>query len=157
MRGRVRDGHGDVHLDSVCVTEPIRIFDCIEFNERFRYQDVAEEVAFLAMDLEFEGFEELAGVFVEAYVEVSGDDELRELLDFYRAYRAYVRAKVSSFATDDPIFRPTRGSGGVHGPATTTGGALRPPIQPAAPGDDVRPDRYRQEHRGAHAGRALRR
>jgi uncharacterized protein len=39
---------------------------------------------------------------VDAYVAASGDAELRELLDFYKAYRAYVRAKVSSFQVDDP-------------------------------------------------------
>jgi hypothetical protein len=102
-RGRVRDGHGDLHLDSICVTDPIRIFDCIEFNERFRYQDVAEEVAFLAMDLEFNGHGDLATAFVDAYVDASGDRELRELLDFYKTYRAYVRAKVGSFQTDDAM------------------------------------------------------
>ncbi|HUK13657.1 MAG TPA: AAA family ATPase [Thermoanaerobaculaceae bacterium] len=99
---RVRDGHGDVHLDSICVTDPIRIFDCIEFNERFRIQDVAEEVAFLAMDLEFHGYTPFARAFVDAYVEASGDRHLFKLLDFYKAYRAYVRAKVHSFQADDP-------------------------------------------------------
>ncbi len=101
--GRIRDGHGDVHLDSICVRDgEVCIFDCIEFNERFRIQDVAEEVAFLAMDLEFEGYDELAAAFVGAYVEVSGDEELLELLDFYRCYRAYVRAKINAFQLDDP-------------------------------------------------------
>jgi uncharacterized protein len=100
--GRVRDGHGDLHLDSICVTDPICIFDCIEFNERFRYQDVAEEVAFLAMDLEFHNFSPFSEAFVDAYVVASGDEQLRELLDFYKGYRAYVRAKVNSFSTDDP-------------------------------------------------------
>ena len=98
---RVRDGHGDLHLDSICVTDPIRIFDCIEFNERFRIQDVAEEVAFLAMDLEFHGYTPFGRAFVEAYVEASGDGHLYKLLDFYKAYRAYVRAKVHSFQGDD--------------------------------------------------------
>jgi len=101
--GRVRDGHGDLHLDSICVTDPVRIFDCIEFNERFRYQDVAEEVAFLAMDLEFSGHPELAAAFVDAYAAAASDPELLELLDFYKAYRAYVRAKVASFQTEDPM------------------------------------------------------
>jgi len=100
--GRVRDGHGDLHLDSICVTDPVTVFDCIEFNERFRYQDVAEEVAFLAMDLELEGHERLAAAFVDAYVAASGDAELRRLLPFYSCYRAYVRAKVNSFQLDDP-------------------------------------------------------
>ncbi len=102
QQGRVRDGHGDLHLDSICVTDPIRIFDCIEFNERFRYADVAEEVAFLAMDLEFHGYTPYARVFVDSYVQISGDKQLLELLSFYKAYRAYVRAKVNSFQADDP-------------------------------------------------------
>ncbi len=100
--GRIVDGHGDLHLDSICATEPIRIFDCIEFNERFRVQDVAEEVAFLAMDLEFHGHAPFARAFVDAYVQASGDAELLKLLAFFEAYRAFVRAKVTSFAVDDP-------------------------------------------------------
>ena len=101
-QGRVRDGHGDLHLDSICLTDPVRIFDCIEFNDRFRYADVAEEVAFLAMDLEHNGHADLATAFVDAYVEASGDSELLALIDFYKCYRAFVRAKVNSFQSDDP-------------------------------------------------------
>jgi len=55
------------------------------------------------MDLEFTGHGDLAAAFVDAYVEASGDGELRELLAFYKAYRAYVRAKVSSFQSDDAM------------------------------------------------------
>jgi hypothetical protein len=106
--GRVRDGHGDLHLDSICLTDPIRIFDCIEFNERFRYADVAEEVAFLAMDLEFHGYTPYAHSFVDTYVEASQDRELLELLDFYKGYRAYVRAKVNAFQSDDPALPEDR-------------------------------------------------
>ena len=99
--GRIVDGHGDLHLDSICATEPVCLFDCIEFNERFRILDVAEEVAFLAMDLEFEGYAPFARAFVDGYVAASGDHELLPLLDFYKAYRAMVRAKVHSFQWDD--------------------------------------------------------
>jgi len=99
---RIVDGHGDLHLDSICATDPVRIFDCIEFNERFRIQDAAEEVGFLAMDLEFHGYLPFARTFVDAYVAASGDAELVELLAFYKTYRAYVRAKINSFASDDP-------------------------------------------------------
>jgi aminoglycoside phosphotransferase family enzyme/predicted kinase len=107
--GHIVDGHGDLHLDSICATEPVCIFDCIEFNERFRIQDVAEEVAFLAMDLEFHGYAPFARAFVNAYVEASADSELLQLLAFYKMYRAYVRAKVNSFAADDPnIPEPAR-------------------------------------------------
>lgn len=98
---RIVDGHGDLHLDSICATDPVCLFDCIEFNERFRILDVAEEVAFLAMDLEFHGHLPFARAFVDAYVAASGDRQILLLLDFYKAYRAFVRAKVHSFQWGD--------------------------------------------------------
>lgn len=100
--GRIRDCHGDVHSEHVCFTDGICIYDCIEFNDRFRYGDVAAEVAFLAMDLDYAGHPELARAFVEGYVAASGDEELPQLLSFYRCYRAYVRGKVESFKLDGP-------------------------------------------------------
>lgn len=101
--GRVRDGHGDLHAASICVEGGrLHFFDCIEFNVGFRCTDVAAEVAFLAMDLEHHGRADLAAAYVDAYVAASGDDELRQLLDFYECYRAFVRGKVTSFRLDQP-------------------------------------------------------
>jgi aminoglycoside phosphotransferase family enzyme/nucleoside-triphosphatase THEP1 len=100
--GRVRDGHGDLHAAHVCFFHGICIYDCIEFNDRFRYGDVASEVAFLAMDLDHYGRPDLSKDFVTAYVAGSRDGELERLLNFYKCYRAYVRGKVSSFQYDDP-------------------------------------------------------
>jgi uncharacterized protein len=94
---RIRDCHGDLQAQHVCCTEPIQIFDCIEFNHRFRYGDVAGEIAFLAMDLDRLGRSDLAVRFLNAYLEASGDYEAVPLLDFYRAYRAFVRGKVLGF------------------------------------------------------------
>ena len=51
--GKVRDCHGDMHSGNIFLTDDICIFDAIEFNDRFRYSDVASDVAFLAMDLGF--------------------------------------------------------------------------------------------------------
>ncbi len=106
--GRIRDGHGDLHSGNINLPAGGRplIFDCIEFNERFRYQDAAADLAFLAMDLDFHGREDLAKVLVEAYIKASGDAELGALMDFYKCYRAVVRAKVFGFMFDDD---------GVHG------------------------------------------
>jgi aminoglycoside phosphotransferase family enzyme/predicted kinase len=101
-QGRIRDGHGDLRAEHICVTEPMAIFDCIEFNHRFRYGDVAADVGFLAMDLEERGFADLSQAFVQAYVTSAGDHELLSVLDFYKCYRAFVRAKVECFRTDDP-------------------------------------------------------
>ncbi len=100
--GKIRDCHGDLHAAHICFTNGICIYDCIEFNDRFRYCDVASEIAFLAMDLDNYGRADLSQSFVDAYVAFSGDKELLQLLDFYKCYRAYVRGKVESFKLDDP-------------------------------------------------------
>ncbi len=99
---RIRDCHGDIHSGNIFVTDGIYIFDAIEFNERIRYTDVAADVAFLAMDLDFRGRPDLSDFFVERYIKYSGDRELTKLLPFYKCYRAYVRGKVTSFKLKDP-------------------------------------------------------
>lgn len=99
---RVRDCHGDMHSGNIFVTDKIYIFDAIEFNDRIRYSDVAADVAFLAMDLEFRKHPDLSKFFVKKYVEYSGDKELGKLVPFYKCYRAYVRGKVIGFRLKDP-------------------------------------------------------
>jgi len=99
---RIRDCHGDLYSANICLAEPIQIFDCIEFNERFRYCDVASDVAFLAMDLDYHGLEELSRYFIARFVEKSGDPGLLTMLDFYKCYRAYVRGKIGLFTAHAP-------------------------------------------------------
>jgi aminoglycoside phosphotransferase family enzyme len=105
--GRIREGHGDLHAASVCVEgQRVHLFDCLEFEPRFRCSDVAAEVAFLAMDLDRSGRADLADAFVDEYICCSGDEELRRVLDFYRCYRAYVRGKVRSLRLDQTALSP---------------------------------------------------
>ncbi len=99
---RIRDCHGDLHSGNIFITDKICIFDAIEFNDRFRYSDVAADVAFLVMDLDFQQQSELANYFIERYLVYSKDQQLAQLLAFYKCYRAYVRGKVISFRLDDP-------------------------------------------------------
>ena len=99
---RIRDCHGDIHSDNIFVATQIYIFDAIEFNERFRYCDVASDIAFLAMDLDFKERPDLSDFFVEKYMAYSGDRELLHFLPFYKCYRAYVRGKVVGFKLKDP-------------------------------------------------------
>lgn len=101
--GRIRDCHGDLHSAHICFIDGISVYDCIEFNDRFRYCDVAAEVAFLAMDLDYYGHPELSQRFVNAYVKISQDEEILRLLNFYKCYFAYVRGKVGSFKLDDAL------------------------------------------------------
>ena len=99
---RIKECHGDIHSGNIFVADEVYIFDAIEFNERFRICDVASDVAFLAMDLDFKDRSDLSKFFVEKYVEYSGDKELKKILNFYKCYRAYVRGKVVSFRLNDP-------------------------------------------------------
>jgi aminoglycoside phosphotransferase family enzyme/predicted kinase len=94
--GFVRDGHGDLRAEHICLTDPPAIFDCVEFNDRFRHNDIVDELAFLAMDLEFHGAGELADHLLRRYTERTGDDPGPELWGFYRSYRACVRSKVAA-------------------------------------------------------------
>jgi aminoglycoside phosphotransferase family enzyme len=102
VEGRIRDCHGDLRLEHIFWGDEISIFDCIEFNERFRYTDVAADIAFLAMDIDYRGREDLTFHLINTYIDRSGDHDLPEILDFYKCYRAYVRGKVESFRLDDP-------------------------------------------------------
>jgi uncharacterized protein len=99
--GKIRECHGDLHSGNIFITDKIYIFDAIEFNERFRFSDVASEVAFLSMDLDFNKREDLADYFVKKYIEYSDDTKLSKLLNFYKSYRAFVRGKVISFKLND--------------------------------------------------------
>ena len=107
-QGKIRDCHGDLHLEHIiCDDSGIFIFDCIEFNERFRCGDVAAEVAFLSMDLDFNGYREFSKEFVSAYVAISNNTEIYALLNFYKCYYAFVRGKVVGFRLNDKAINAT--------------------------------------------------
>ena len=94
---RIRDCHGDLHLDHIHLTpKATSIFDCIEFNDRFRFIDIANDVAFLAMDFDLEGRSDLGNLFLRNGAGEFHDSEMLKLSDFYKCYRALVRGKVES-------------------------------------------------------------
>lgn len=100
---RIRDCHGDLHLEHIHLTPgELHIYDCIEFNDRFRYVDVANDVAFLAMDLDYEGRPDLAHYFASRMSSALNDSGMLRLLDFYKCYRACVRGKVESLHSLSP-------------------------------------------------------
>jgi len=104
--GRIRDCHGDLHMEHICFTAPISIIDCIEFNDRFRYSDSVADIAFLLMDLEYHGGENFSRILWDEYKKISNEDDVESLLTFYKIYRAFVRGKVNSFQVDDSNISP---------------------------------------------------
>ncbi len=100
--GRIRDGHGDLRLEHCYfLDDGLAIIDCIEFNDRFRYGDVAIDLAFLAMDLDWHGRVDLGERLLARYALLSNDYDFYPLIDFYAGYRAYVRAKIASLCAID--------------------------------------------------------
>jgi predicted kinase len=94
--GRVRDGHGDLLADDIFLLDDgPRILDCIEFDDRLRYGDVLNDVAFLAMDLEYQGAPQLAAVLLAHWGELTAETHPASLAHHYIAYRAHVRSKVA--------------------------------------------------------------
>ncbi len=100
--GTIQDCHGDLHSGNIVVDDDICIFDCIEFNKRFRYCDVASDIGFLAMDLDYQNHPYLSSNLIQMYVEKSGDTGIFNVLNFYKSYRAHVRGKVIGFKLNDP-------------------------------------------------------
>jgi hypothetical protein len=107
--GRVRDGHGDLRLDQMYREgDRFLVLDCIDFNERFRYEDVASDIAFLSMDVRSRQRADLAEIFLAAYARAAGDHDLYRVVDFYESYRAHVRSKVAAILARDPGTDPSR-------------------------------------------------
>jgi aminoglycoside phosphotransferase family enzyme/predicted kinase len=110
--GWVRDCHGDLRLEHVYVmpqeaganvkNASLLIVDRIEFDPRYRFGDVAGEVAFLVIELERVGRPDLARVFMRTYIEETGSKDLLEVLPLYQVYRAMVRGKVRSMLLRQP-------------------------------------------------------
>lgn len=108
--GCIIDGHGDLHLEHIHITpDNVCIYDCIEFNERLRYGDWAVDLAFLAMDLDFNERWDFERYFVHKMAEVLDDPALAEIIDFYKCYRAYVKGKVKSIhSTEEEVLQEER-------------------------------------------------
>jgi aminoglycoside phosphotransferase family enzyme/predicted kinase len=95
-RGLVVDGHGDLRLQHVLLTDPVQVLDALEFDPGLRITDVACDIGFLVMDLEGEGATPLAEALLTGYREAGGDPGDDALLALMACYRALVRAKIDA-------------------------------------------------------------
>ncbi|WP_299202245.1 bifunctional aminoglycoside phosphotransferase/ATP-binding protein [uncultured Amphritea sp.] len=94
--GNIRECHGDLHLaNTTLLNNQVRLFDCIEFNLEFRWIDTICDLAFLLMDLEANQQQSFSHRSLNRYLEITGDYDGTQLLNFYKGYRAMVRAKVA--------------------------------------------------------------
>lgn len=94
--GFIRECHGDLHLGNLAwVDEALLVFDCLEFNPELRWIDIQSEVAFCFMDLLQHGHADWAWLFLNLWLEQTGDHGGLPLLRYYAVYRALVRVKVA--------------------------------------------------------------
>jgi aminoglycoside phosphotransferase family enzyme len=97
---KIRDIHGDLYLKNIFIApdnKKFYLYDRIEFNDSLRYADVAEDVAHLAMDLDFHGRRDLRKHFISTYILQGKDADLEDIVYFLMCYKACVRVKVSLF------------------------------------------------------------
>lgn len=102
QQGFIRECHGDLHLGNMALIDgEIVPFDCIEFNDSFRWNDVMSEVAFVVMDLASRGRPDFGFRFLNSYLEQTGDFAGLRLLRYYLMFRAVVRAKIAAFLASE--------------------------------------------------------
>jgi hypothetical protein len=101
--GFIRECHGDLHLGNMLLeNDRVIIFDCIEFNDEFRWIDVMSDLGFLLMDLHHRQAASLAWRLLNTYLEFSGDYGGLHVLPYYQVYRALVRAKIAAIRRHQP-------------------------------------------------------
>lgn len=106
--GRVRECHGDLHSRNVVRQgSHLVAFDCLEFDPALRWIDVADEIAFLLMDLDVQQRPLHAQAFLGGYLTQSGDYQACRLLNLYKVHRALVRAKVAALGATGAGSSPT--------------------------------------------------
>ena len=103
--GKIIEGHGDLRPEHICLEEKPVIIDCLEFNRDLRIVDPASELMFLNLECERLGSVAAGELIFETYCERTGDDPPEDLLAFYRAYHAAVRAKVAIWHLQDRAVR----------------------------------------------------
>lgn len=96
-QGFKRDLHGDLHCENIFLENPPVIFDCIEFNEEYRQIDVLYDIAFLSMDMESWGRQDLVQLVEDSYKKhfhafVASEDD--RLYIYFKCLRANIRSKI---------------------------------------------------------------
>ena len=95
--GKVRHGHGDLHLRNICLVEgEPTLFDCLEFSDDLATTDILYDMAFLLMDLWGRGLHAHANLALNRYLDDLDETDGLPLLPFFMAVRAAVRAHVTA-------------------------------------------------------------
>ncbi len=100
-RRRIVEAHGDLRPEHICLIDPPAIIDCLEFNHTLRILDPADELAFLALECEYAGAPYIGQAVFDSYQQLTNDYPAHALVLFYKAFRAFLRAKLTIRHLDD--------------------------------------------------------
>jgi aminoglycoside phosphotransferase family enzyme len=106
-RRRIVEGHADLRPEHVCLVPPVQIIDCLEFSATLRTLDTIDEAAFLALECERAGRADFANEFLHAYAAAAHERLPEPLVDFYRSYRATIRARLAIEHLREAAYRVT--------------------------------------------------
>lgn len=96
------EGHGDLRPQHVCLWPQIAIIDCLEFNRTLRILDPVDELAFLGLECERLGAAWVEEILFATYSDITQDQPSSQLIHFYKAYRACLRAKLAVWHMQEP-------------------------------------------------------
>lgn len=103
--GHIVEGHGDLRPEHVCLGRTVEIIDCLEFARDLRILDVADEVAYLALECERLGAPAAGASLLDWYAQCSGDRPQPDLVSFYKSYRCLSRAHLALRHLQEPQLR----------------------------------------------------
>lgn len=103
--GRVIEGHGDLRPEHVALAPETQIIDRLEFNQAFRTLDPLDELAYFALECEMLDAGAVGTIVLERYRLEAADAAPLVLVDFYKCYRACLRAKLSIWHLREPNAR----------------------------------------------------
>lgn len=101
MEDAIIEGHGDLRPEHICLEEPPVFIDCLEFNRDFRLLDPVDELAGLAMECEYAGAGWVGRLALDLYQGQAAPRCAAEVVRFYQAYRAAIRAKLCAWHLRD--------------------------------------------------------
>lgn len=99
--GRIVEGHGDLRPEHICLGSVPLVIDCLEFSRDLRRLDVADELAYLALECERLGNEAAGSRLIDLYSRLSGDFPPAALVAFHQSRRACLRAKLAVWHLDE--------------------------------------------------------
>ena len=98
----VREGHGDLRPEHVCLLQPPVVIDCLEFNALLRQVDPFDEIAFLGLECDMLGAPWIGPHLLAGLAHVLQDTPRPALVHFYTAHRALLRARLAMAHLQDP-------------------------------------------------------